>query len=126
MTDIPPLPPGVVPDRDRAPLTSTDTLKVGDVVQIAQEVRKHGEDPFWWKRFAVVESVIAGGLFRAVFLAMRPNLDTNDFRSDVKLINLRDPGYRRIITKLHNPWPQGVSAIVMKYIALGIIKLGED
>lgn len=118
---IPPIPRD--PD---APITDSSVLKVGDVVQIAVQLRdKATGQPFWWKRFACVgwapRSSLVGGhrtLFRALTLKMHVDM-TKDYRE----IDLDDE--KQVVTLLpEDKWPQGVVAMRMKAITLGHIKLG--
>ena len=107
-------------------MVSNEGLKVGDVVQIAvQLVDDHGR-PYWWRRFAVVRRLIGNRAFESVNLKMNPNLDQNDWRQcDVRTIHYGTDAKERpqVVTKLREPWPQGVAAMHMKYVTLGIIAL---
>ncbi len=121
----PPPPPGL----PQAPMVSTEGLKVGDVVQIAvQLLDRDTQKPFWWKRFAVVMSIPRrlgrpSHRFQALTLKMHPDLDADlrevEFGTDA---NARP----QVVTKLPEPWPQGVAAMHMKLLAQGIIKLEGD
>lgn len=125
----PPIPPP--PGLPQAPLADASSLRVGDVVQIAvqKEDRLRG-GIYWWKRFAVVARIgRRGRRIDVINLKMRPNLEPGVSGTDV-LIGLEfatSPwGEPQVITKLAEPWPQGVAAMHMKYIALKIISIGDD
>jgi hypothetical protein len=118
---IPPLPPHARPPA--APLTSTEGLKLGDVVQIAVQLRDDYGKLFWWKRFAVVVTLPkrSGDHFYALNLKLHPTQD------DVREVDFdTDGGRPQVVTKLEEPWPQGVAAMHMKLVAQGVIKIGED
>lgn len=138
MTKIPPLPPGVPKDPPKAPpglpqapLADASDLKVGDVVQIAvhREDRQRGGH-YWWKRFAVVTKIGFGGRsIDVINLKMHPNLEKFVKGTDVHrhLSFSTSPWDEpQVITKLREPWPQGIAAMHMKYLALKIIKLGDE
>lgn len=132
---IPPLPPGAVrdppPGLPQAPIASLKELRVGDVVQVATMFDDDGRSR-WWKRFMVVYELNGptwGNSFIGLNLKMRPNLDTDDFKNcDIKEVGLSTDYKRRpqVVTKLPEPWPQGVAAMYMKLLAQRIIKQGED
>lgn len=126
MTDTPP-PPGL----PQAPLVDASQLKVGDVVQIAvQRVdRVHGGH-YWQKRFAVVTKI---GRRRKTIdvlnLKMHPNLElfvkgTDNFQGLEFAVS--PWGEPQVVTKLKEPWPQGVAAMHMKMLTLGIIQPGDE
>lgn len=137
--DIPPLPPGVPrvprpaapvpPGLPQAPLVTTEGLKVGDVVQIAVQLQdKMTGEAFWWKRFAVITRLPRAHLrhrmhyFMALTLKMHPDLET-----DLREINLvtDEKSRPQVVTKLEEPYPQGVSACLMKALAMGWVVPGE-
>lgn len=109
-----------------APLTTTEGLRLGDVVQIAVQLTdKQTGQPYWWKRFACVTWLPglspagrARGHFRALTLKMRPE------ERDLRDIDLGEEN--QVVTKLdEDRWPQGVVAMRMKLITQGLVKLGE-
>lgn len=109
-----------------APLKTTEGLRLGDVVQIAVQLEdKITGQPFWWRRFACVVWLPAfspvGSMrtrFRALTLKMRPD------EKDLREISLAEE--RQVVTWLpEDRWPQGVTAMRMKLITQGVIKLGE-
>lgn len=118
------------------PLSDTEGLQLGDVVQIAVQLTdKQTGQPFWWKRFACVVSLelvaqrsgfqtgpnkpIRRRQFGAVTLKLHPDPD-----KDWRKISLEDPA--NVVTYLPpESWPQGVVAMRMKLIALGTIEIGE-
>lgn len=105
-------------------ITSARDLKVGDVVQISVQL-KDREDPtktFWWKRFACVTDVSARFWFEALNLKLQIDLD-----KDLRKVDLRDGvNVRPQVVELleESEIPQGPAAMRMKYIHLGLIKLG--
>lgn len=114
-----------------SPLTSTEGLRVGMVVQIAVEMSdKISGQPYWWKRFAAVTEVQGSRYFTALTLKMNPDPD-KDLRTIRVSPRAGDPdlprrGERReIVTILPEPWPQGVAAMHMKLAAQGVISLGN-
>lgn len=91
-------------------------------------------DTFWWKRFACVvelprsarSRIIGvphrGYTFMALTLKLRPDMD-----KDLREVDLRDRDRPQVVTYLpEERWPQGVVAIRMKLIALGLIKIGDQ
>ncbi len=126
MSDLPP-PPGL----PQAPLADASSLRIGDVVQIAvhKEDRMRGGH-YWWKRFAVVTRIDRKWKhIDVVNLKMHPNLEPMVKGTDV-ILDLEfaeSPwGEPQVITKLNEPWPQGVAAMHMKYTMLKIIPVGDD
>lgn len=121
MDRVPPPPPGL----PQAPIVSTDEIRVGDVVQVAVQLVGSDGKSYWWKRFAVVTDLIGRWSFEALNLKMHPNRDPSDFLSDCRMIFLKHNNKDRpqVVTKLREPWPQGVAAMYMKYLAKGWIKL---
>jgi len=86
-------------------------------------------NPFWWKRFAVVTQLIGRWSFEALNLKMHPNLDRSDWKTcDYREIRYSvDEGERpQVVTKLREPWPQGVAAMHMKLLAQKIISIGDE
>ena len=117
MTDA--TPPGL----PQAPMTSNDGLKVGDVVQIAVMLQdKTTGQSFWWKRFAVVTRLLGRRHFEALTLKMHPDMD-----KDVRMVSFATDDKERpqVVTRLREPWPQGVAAMWMSLAAKGIIRI-ED
>ena len=108
-----------------APLVTTETLNVGDVVQISVHLQDRSDRSkwFWWKRFACVTRVRNRRSFDALTLKMRPDMDT-----DLRTVDLAQDGDRpQVVTRLdESRWPQGVVAMRMKLLARGMIKLGKD
>ena len=110
----------LTPDRPEpnVPLTTAENLKVGDVVQIAVQLRDKttGQD-FWWKRFAAVVRHNNSKHFEALTLKMHVDMD-----KDLRIIDLRSD--KQVVTWLPpEQWPQGVSAMHMKLVATGRLKL---
>lgn len=100
-----------------APLTTTDGLKVGDVVTVATKLRdpRTGQ-PYWWTRFAAVIQIDSDQYLTALTLKLKPNLDR-----DERVVWLKED----IVIKLDpDKWPEGVSAMYMKLVTQGIIKIG--
>lgn len=134
MTEIPPLPPGALrdppPGLPQAPIASLSELKIGDVVQVATMFDDDGRSR-WWKRFMVVLKLGPrwGNQFEALNLKMRPNLDRDDFKNcDIRDVGLSTDYKNRpqVVTKIVEPWPQGVSAMYMKLLSQRIIKQGDE
>ena len=107
-----------------APIVDGSELEFGDVVQIAVQ-RSDGR---WWRRFAIVMRVHKGRI-DTLNLKMRPNLEPfvrgTDWSMDMD-ITRTFWGEPQIITKLPEPWPQGVTAMYTKLMAQGIIKLEDE
>lgn len=101
-------------------ITDARDLKVGDVVTVAQHIQgKFGENDYWWKSFRVVVDPPMRRSVMLMILKMRP-----DPAKDWRLVDVSDD--RFVITKLdESAWPQGVSAMYMKHLATGLIKLGD-
>lgn len=98
-------------------LTSTDTLKRGDVVLVATELRdRHNRnETFWWKRFAAVRTVESEHHITIVTLKLHI-----DPEKDKRLIDIRED----VVSFVPNEqWPQGVSAMYAKALAKGLIRL---
>lgn len=107
------------------PLTSTEDLRRGDVVQVARlQLNKSDGHEYWWRFFACVTYIqrnSARRRFECVILKMKPDLDRDTWD-----IDLRESPQKQVVTKLpEDRWPQGVCAMRMKMIALGQVKLGE-
>jgi len=111
-----------------APLTSAESLKVGDVIQIAIHLDKDGG--YWWKRFAVVYRKNKRDVMRftALNLKMQPNLDLDDgFKCDIREIDLRERLDKQVVTWMpQDRWPQGVVAMHMKYVLTRVISIEGD
>jgi hypothetical protein len=110
-------------------MASNDGLRVGDVVQIAVQLTGTDGSTFWWKRFAVVTKLIGRRAFEALNLKMHPNLNRDDWKAcDHREIHYATDERDRpqVVTKLREPWPQGVAAMHMKLLALRIISIGDD
>lgn len=109
------------------PLTSTERLKVGMVVQIAVEMAdKVTGQPYWWKRFAAVVEVKGLHHFDALTLKMHPDPEKDLRRIRAAGASSSDAHERReIVTILPEPWPQGVVAMHMKLVAKGVVKPGD-
>ena len=111
-----------------APITTTASLKLGDVVQIAVQLQdKSSGRPFWWRRFACVTRLpiktraLTGvnPIFEALTLKLHPDED-----KDRRHIDLTDEN--QVVTIVPEAsWPQGVVAIRMKLIMQGKIRLEE-
>jgi hypothetical protein len=116
---------------DNPPLTDTENLKLGDVVQISVQLKdKETGNPFWWRRFACVVKLRRGArngrthstMFWALTLKMHP-----DMERDLREIDLTEELHRQVVTTVpEDRWPQGVVAMRMKLIATGKIQLGGD
>jgi hypothetical protein len=100
-----------------APLTSTEGLEIGDVLQVAVRlIGKHDGQPYWWKTFRCVLELTFPGYARLLILKMHPDPD-KDIRDE--LINLTPD---RVFVKLEeHELPQGVLAMRMKHTSLGLI-----
>lgn len=135
---IPPLPPGVPrnppaspPRSGSVPLYDNTTLKVGDVVQVAVQLKdKHDGSLFWWKRFAVVMRRPGKYYIEVLTLKLHPDMDR-----DLRVLDLQPPSggaksreqdRPQIVTRLEEPWPQGVAATHMALLARRIIKLEDE
>ena len=118
MTDA--TPPGL----PQAPMTSNDGLKVGDVVEIAVMLQdKTTGQSFWWKRFAVDTRLVGKRILEALTLKMHPDMD-----KDLRMVSyaLDDKERPQVVTRLREPWPQGVAAMHMKLLAQGVIRIADD
>lgn len=104
------------------PLTSTDGLKVGDVISISTLLKdkKTGES-FRWNRFAVVLSEPDHLSFAALTLKM--HVTERDYRV-VYLTRELTPSSDVVCKIEEENWPQGVVAMRMKLIMQGILSLG--
>lgn len=108
-----------------APLTSTEGLKVGDVLKVSIRLvdRHRRGETFWWTIFRVVTYLpprgqsSRGRLIETLILKLDPDMD-----KDIRVIDLRAED--TVATLLPEPWPQGVSAMVMKLLAKGVISIG--
>ncbi len=101
-----------------APLTNTDGLKPGDVVQYALELTKQGQ-PFWFTRFAAVVSIESTKRLTVLTLVLHP-----DPKFEPRRMHLGTTGV--VVTFLpEEQWPQGVVAMRMKHIHTGLLKLGD-
>lgn len=110
------------------PITSNADLEVGMVVQIAVRLcDKRTGDPYWWKRFAAVTAIPdADSRWHSRHHLEATTLKLHfDPDKDVRTIDLR--AFDQVVTILpKDRWPQGVSALWMKLVTLGHIKIGES
>lgn len=103
------------------PLTTTEGLKAGDVLNVAVKLKdkSNGQD-FWWRRFVAVLEVSGRRRLVAVTLKMHP-----DLAKDVREISLG--GDDQVVTYLpEEQYPQGVVAMRMKLIMTRVIKLDHE
>lgn len=117
MSRVPPLP---------GPLTSTERLEVGDVVQVATKLteRDTGRE-YWWRRFVVVTEVSGWG---SGFMGLHLKLDPDMERDHRRFWLQSDPDDAldkpQVVTWLPpERWPQGINAIYMKLLTKGLFKL---
>ena len=103
------------------PLSSTEGLRLGDVVQVSKLLRsKTDGHEYWWRSFRCVTRVTGKRSAQLLILKMHPDLDRDLYEVDFQE---RD----QVIIKLpEESWPQGVIAIRTKHIMRGLIKLGDD
>lgn len=102
-------------------ITDARDLKFGDVVQVAVELTdKQTGKRFWWRRFCVVTEKAQGWANKSVMtMTLKMNPEPKDFR----VIELEDV----VVTLVpERQWPQGVSAMYMKHLATGLIKVAKD
>ena len=111
---------GDVPVVPNAPLTSTKGIKPGDVLLVAVRLLdKRTREPFWWRRFVAVLDVDDRTLLTV--LSLKPIVD---IAKDLRTIQISTPD--TVVTLVpQEQWPQGVSAMWMKYAAMGLIKLDQ-
>lgn len=105
-------------------LKNTNSIKVGDVLLVSKQLTdKTTGQPYWWKTFRVVVSVMpvrrgGDGCFAdLLILKMHPDLD-----KDLRTIDFTEEGL--VVQELpEDQHPQGVIAMRMKMIHKGIVKL---
>jgi hypothetical protein len=99
-------------------LTSARDLRAGDVCIVAVQLKdKTTGQPFWWKRFVAVLKPMKR---HAEMLTLKMHIDPD---KDVRLVDFDQD----VVTKVEeDAWPQGVLAMRMKWITLGVIKLGDE
>lgn len=104
------------------PLATTDGLKPGDVLMVAVQLAdKRTGDPYWWRSFRCVLEVHNRLMATTVLLKLQPDLD-----KDVRDLPFGTSDQRLVIEYLpEHRWPQGVVAMRMKHISLGLIKLDQ-
>ena len=108
-------------------IRDTDMCKPGDVLLVAiQLTDKQTGQPFWWKSFRCVMRVTSSRFATLLHLKMHPDLDKDvrevDFHEGAG--NHMGEGVRQVIEWLpEEAWPQGVVAMRMKQIALGVLDL---
>lgn len=104
---------------EQAALTTTEGLKPGDVLKVSRRLRDmRTGDPFWWTSFRVVLKVRRRSL-RVLTLKLHPDPDKDEW--DIEFDE------ETVVTYLpESQWPQGVSAMWMKLVQTGAIKIGED
>ena len=101
-------------------ITDARTLKPGDVVMVAVELRdRRTGGTYWWKRFCAVLAKPTTRL-NAVVVTLKQEIDDKDVR-DIRFD-------KDVVTLVEeSAWPQGVIAMRMKWIMKGLIKLeGAD
>lgn len=101
------------------PLTSTRGLAIGDVLLVAVRlIGKSDGQPYWWKTFRCVLDVESATMARLMILKMHPDPD-KDIRDEAIVFTPE-----RVFTKVEeHEMPQGVLAMRMKHISLGLIQL---
>ena len=100
-------------------ISNASDLRPGDVVLVVVMLRDRATGaPFPWKRFACVMSTLGKRGIEVVNL--RPQLTDRDYRT-IDLRSGTEQGFR--IPEAE--WPQGVIAMRMKLITLGVVKLGD-
>ena len=91
-------------------------LNPGDVCVVAVELKdKQTGNPYWWKRFACVLDIGNRRYAAMLTLKLHPDID-----KDVRDVDVTQDVVMRLS---EDSWPQGVVAMRMKHIALGLIKL---
>lgn len=112
----------------RDPIKSTEGLKVGTVLMVAKKITsRNGGDDYWWRTFRVVTWVdkpsTAMGIRRTTkLMILKLHVDPD---KDEEYVDVLDSRY--VLTVVDEAaMPQGVSAMLMKLIHTGVIKLGED
>lgn len=103
------------------PLTSTEGLEVGQVVIVAKKLRsKQGGEEYWWKTFRVITKV---GSWMIETLILKMVIDPDKDKINIMIGRTNSD---EIVTLLNDrEIPQGPSAMLMKHIALGTIKLNQ-
>lgn len=98
-------------------LTRADDLAAGDICIVAVQLtdRTTGQ-PYWWKRFV---AVLSARRYHAEMLTLKMQIDPE---KDLRMVDFTQD----VVTKVEpDAWPQGVQAMRMKWIAKGLIKLGD-
>ena len=104
------------------PLTTSEGLKPGDVVQYSLLLRsKDSVERYWHTRFAAVTRVVSKDIVKVLTLVMHP-----DPRFEPRLLKLSDKRSTVVTFLPEDRWPQGVMAARMKHVLSGAIKLGGD
>lgn len=99
-------------------LESTTGLVPGDVVIVAVQMRATGGGHYWWRRFCCVLQVTAKR--HALLLSLKMQIDED---RDIREVDFT----RDVVEKIEeHAWPQGVTAMRMKWIMKGVIKLGGE
>jgi hypothetical protein len=97
-------------------LTTTEGLKVGDVVSLATTYRdRRNGEMRWWTRFAIVTGMPVTR-HHVTLTRLQPDMSDPDERQ----VDIEEAVVRLIPS---TQWPQGVSAMVMKAIAKRQIEL---
>lgn len=109
----------VIPPIPGAPIRDVRHLRAGDVVLVSLKLTdKRTGDDFWWKSFRVVTEVIPR-LQMIETTVLRMVIDPD---KDERRIVIDDFG--TVVVKLEeHQIPQGVSAMLMKALARGTIKI---
>jgi hypothetical protein len=104
-------------------IRSPADLVAGDVLYISKLVRPRDRDEYWWRAYWIVKAAPRHKRqtwVEGMVLKMHPDPD-----KDHRLIDFDEKFETQVIQFLpENDHPQGVSAMRMKHIALGTIKLG--
>ncbi len=99
-------------------ITTTEGLKLGDVLLVAVELTdKVTGAPFWWRRFCTVMAV--SNARWATLMTLKLHIDPD---KDVREVDFS----KDVVTPVHEyQMPQGVAAIFMKHVTKGLIKVGD-
>lgn len=103
-------------------LTTTQGLKAGDIVMVSVELTdKTTGSPFWWRRFcAVYQTPWVSSPWHVEVLTLKLHVDMH---KDLREVDLRKDVVTRVDVASQ---PQGVSAMLMKLIHTGVIRIEGD
>lgn len=103
-------------------ITSTEGLVPGDVLYVSKLVQPRGGEEYWWRAYWIVKSCPTRHFIDLMLLKMHP-----DPEKDHRMFDFDACGDKQVIQYLHpDKYPQGVSAMKMKHVTLGTIRLGGE